>query len=183
MKDSNLVKNLKNSMRSFLNIRPNNYALSFNDYLEISAKLDRDSRHLFYSSFIDELAVIADFNFVEDPHIRDTTFVVDKNLKIKPGPIIQVKDEPNVIFGVLDNGEIFVEVNGVQHTPDESFYKISTLQASNLAHQVRDLELEKTDLESKVKKCQVANIALDGDLTALKMVLLDIADKLEKVGY
>jgi len=52
-----------------------------------------------------------------------------------------IEKPQNIIFGVLTTGEIFVEVNGQQHTPDEAFYKMAAIQSSTLAHQVRDLEL------------------------------------------
>lgn len=54
----------------------------------------------------------------------------------------QNSEKQNIIFGILTTGEIFVEVNGTQHTPDESFYKLATIESSKLAHQVRDLTLE-----------------------------------------
>lgn len=60
--------------------------------------------------------------------------------------------KPNVIFGVLANGEIFVEVGGEQFTPDDAFYKMSTLQASCLAHKVRDLRDENMNLRTEVKE-------------------------------
>ena len=46
----------------------------------------------------------------------------------------------NIVFGVLANGEIFVEVGGEQFTPDESFYKLATIESAKHAHLARDLQ-------------------------------------------
>lgn len=72
----------------------------------------------------------------------------------------QEQAKPNVIFGVLTNGEIFVEVNGHQHTPCESFYKMATIQSTKLAHQVRDLQIELSTLKASQKPSQAEKLTL-----------------------
>jgi len=88
------------------------------------------------------------------------------------------KEKPNIIFGILTNGEIFVEVNGIQHSPDEPFYKLATLQASKLTHQVRDLELQISRLEK-------TNKDINKNLTDTMLTLGNIKHqiKISKVGY
>jgi len=66
------------------------------------------------------------------------------------GKLVQDRlKKPNVVFGVLTNGEIFVEVGGKQHTPAPQFYKMATIQSTKLAHQVRDLQLKVCKLQSE----------------------------------
>lgn len=92
--------------------------------------------------------------------------------------LLDNKPTPNIIFGILDNGEIFVEVNGIQHTPDESFYKMSTLQASKLAHQVRDLELDLLETKEKNKMLYRLVTKLKDEKKALKTNYKDVNENL-----
>ncbi len=133
-KDTNLIKNLKIDMARFLNLSEVDYNLSFERYFKIASdRISLDAQYLqFCRRYASNVATIASLNT----------------------PVMPAT--PNIIFGVLTNGEIFVEVNGQQHTPDEAFYKMAAIQSSTLAHQVRDLELtlkERTDqLEATAKK-------------------------------
>jgi len=65
--------------------------------------------------------------------------------------------KPNVVFGVLDNGEIFVEVGGKQYTPASEFYKMASIQSAKLAHQVRDLDFKLDAEKSNNKNIKIQN--------------------------
>lgn len=111
MKDSKLAQELKSSMANWLCANPDTLQ-SFSDYLNAANSLVHPGS---YDRFCKEF-------------LKDACSLLDN------------KPVPNVIFGVLTNGEIFVEVNGEQHTPADEFYKMATIQSTMLAHKVRDLE-------------------------------------------
>jgi hypothetical protein len=93
------------------------------------------------------------------------------------GPVPDyIKKEPNVIFGVLTNGEIFVEVNGQQHTPADAFYKMATIQSTKLAHQVRDLEFS---LEQRTDQLKATAKKLNELESKFEITVNDIAQSLE----
>lgn len=88
-------------------------------------------------------------------------------------PIKLPELKPNVIFGVLTNGEIYVEVNGQQHTPADAFYKMATIQSTKLAHQVRDLIIQNENLAKE-------NATLRDQRGADKTALYSISEILDK---
>jgi len=87
------------------------------------------------------------------------------------------KSEPNVVFGVLDNGEIFVEVGGKQYTPTNSFYKMATIQSTKLAHKVRDLETQIFGLQSEIN-----SLSNNKELEKLQDAVTDFASQLITIG-
>lgn len=85
----------------------------------------------------------------------------------------------NVVFGVLTNGEIFVEVGGEQFTPDESFYKLATIESTKHAHLARDLqsvidEIKTADYSELVK--------LRKENRQLKIIVGNIIEELQQGG-
>lgn len=85
----------------------------------------------------------------------------------------------NVIFGVLDSGEIFVEVGGEQFTPYESFYKLASIESAKHAHKVRDLQLEVANLQD-ADHCEL--IKLRKENRQLKIIVGNIIAELEDGG-
>lgn len=89
----------------------------------------------------------------------DNLYKLYKDTDVTPVIFLTIQDEItkrlsssptklNIIFGVLESGEIFVEVGGEQYTPASGFYKLASIQSAKLAHQVRDLQLEIFKLNS-----------------------------------
>lgn len=169
MKDSNLIENVKSEMAMFLNLSPEENNLSFDQYFEIAVRQEKDGPRgvtrkslLFAERFYRIVSTIASNMDVPHGHpikpnkiifepcqdavsametLKQLGYIYKSQMWIPPlEKTTQTK--PNIIFGVLTNGEIFVEVGGEQHTPDDSFYKMAAIQSSILAHQVRDLELK-----------------------------------------
>jgi len=65
--------------------------------------------------------------------------------------------QTNVVFGMLESGEIFVDVGGERFTPDSGFYKLASVESAKLAHKVRNLELELTKLKAS-QDSEAANL-------------------------
>ena len=129
-KDSQLIKNLKADMAKFLNMHPDDNTRTFEEYFKLAEESNTKDYHRYHHSFCEKfapsMATIA--SLVPSPlHTSAVNTLNSMGFKynggklwaIQPGSIVPVNNPvPNIIFGVLTTGEIFVEVNGQQHTPD-----------------------------------------------------------------
>lgn len=70
--------------------------------------------------------------------------------------------KPNVVFGVLTNGEMFVQIGENQYTPPNSFYRLVSMESAKIAHEAIATELENKTLKESIKKqTEVIEISLE----------------------